>query len=57
MPYLLIRVHSFECDMPGCVMEEKHAEPRKADAWKIMEREGWTERDGKFYCPEHSGGH
>lgn len=55
MGYLLIRVHSFSCDTPGCTAEEEHTEPYKADAWVIMMRGGWTLRSGKVFCPQHSG--
>jgi len=51
--YLLIRVHSFECDFPGCSAEEEHAERLKTDAWAILRRSGWTARKDKHLCPKH----
>jgi hypothetical protein len=55
MPYLLIRVHSFACDYPGCTKEEEHAEPTKEDAAKIMRGYGW--QIGKtIRCPRHRRG-
>lgn len=53
MSYLLIRVHSFECDFPGCSAEEEHAERLKTDAWAILRRSGWTARKDKHLCPKH----
>jgi hypothetical protein len=53
MGYLLIRVHSFECDHPGCVKEEEHAEPSKRDAVKLTRRWGWYITADRIYCPQH----
>lgn len=56
MSYLLIRVHSYTCDANGCHSEEEHAEPRKADADRIMRRQGWALIPGGIYCPAHGPG-
>lgn len=57
MTYSLYRVHSFECDYPGCTKEEEHAEPSKDAARRIMRRGGWQiDGDGKDFCPEHAPG-
>ena len=54
MSYLLIRVHSFTCDYPGCTAEEEHAEPTVEAARKIITRYGWTILPrGLHYCPKH----
>jgi hypothetical protein len=52
MTYLLIRVHSFACDHPGCTAEEEHAEPTKAKAVAILRAGGW-QIGRKILCPAH----
>ena len=54
MNYMLIKVHSFACDFPGCSEEEEHAESYKVDALLRLLKDGWTTRNRKYYCPEHS---
>lgn len=55
MTYLMIRVHSFECDDPDCSEEYEDADYYKRAVWKTLVGLGWTRtRDGKHYCPKHA---
>jgi hypothetical protein len=53
MGYLLIKIHSFECDRLGCSTQKDHSKPSKREIVKIMRREGWYITADRVYCPQH----
>ena len=53
MNYIRSHIHSFECDFPGCPNCIEHGEHYKADAERLIKRDGWTIRNGKYFCSAH----
>lgn len=56
MAYIVIRVYSFECDVPDCDRSEDVAVPTLREARQELRRHGWTRSNEQDVCRYHSTG-
>lgn len=59
MSYIVLKVYSFECDAPHClIIAEVGPEANLRAAERILRHnEGWSVRSGEHFCSEHKHTH